>query len=267
MNKKVPTKHVIIICRLDSNRLKNKALKTYKGKSVIEYLVNNILSTKKIKSQNIIISTSLNKTDNELVNVAKKLNVKIFRGSKKNIINRVFKTYKKFKITSAIITSADNPFFLTEVYEKIKFLNDYSVKYTTNLSVGLNLLNCNFKAILKINNHNLTNNNENGFYLYFTDTDLFKKKLLNFKLSNIWKNTRFTMDYLQDFLFFKELIRLLKKERLELNFKNIEKTLKENTSVKKLNIKQQIMYKTNLKVNTTIYYLNNQNKKTNLPYV
>ena len=51
MNKKIPTKHVIIICRLDSNRLKNKALKTFKGKSVIEYLVNNILSTKKIKSQ------------------------------------------------------------------------------------------------------------------------------------------------------------------------------------------------------------------------
>ena len=267
MKKKVPTKHVIIICRLDSSRLKKKALKTYKGKTVIEYLVDNIIFTKKIKSENIIISTSLNKTDDELVNIAKKLNVKIFRGSKKNIINRIFKTYKKFKIPSAIITSADNPFFLTEVYEKIKTLNDYSVKYTTNLSVGLNLLNCNFKAILKINNHNLTNNNENGFYLYFTDTDLFKKKLLNFKLSNIWKNTRFTMDYLKDFIFFRELIRLIKKKKLELNFKNIEKTLKENRSIKKLNIKQQNMYKTNLKINTTIYYLNNKNKKTNLPYV
>lgn len=267
MKKKVPTKHVIIVCRLDSSRFKKKALKTYKGKTVIEYLVDNIIFTKKIKSENIIISTSLNKTDDELVNIAKKLNVKIFRGSKKNIINRIFKTYKKFKIPSAIITSADNPIFLTEVYKKIKFLNNYSVKYITNLPVGLNLLNCNFKAILKINNHNLTSNNENGFYLYFTNTNLFKKKLINFKFGKIWKNTRFTIDYLQDFLFFKELIRLVKKEKLEFNFKNIEKTLKENRSIKKLNIKQQDMYKTNLKINTNIYYLNNKNKKTSLPYV
>ena len=100
-----------------------------------------------------------------------------------------------------------------------------------------------------------------------TNTNLFKKKLINFKFGKIWKNTRFTIDYLQDFLFFKELIRLVKKEKLELNFKNIEKTLKENRSIKKLNIKQQDMYKTNLKINTNIYYLNNKNKKTSLPYV
>ena len=261
------TKSVIIICRLDSNRFKKKALKKYKKKSIIEYLVNNILLTKKIKRKDIIISTSDQKNDDELSDIAKKLNIKIFRGSKKNIINRIYNTFKKFKLPNAIITSADNPFFLSEVFESIKDLKNYPIKYTNNLPVGLNLLNCNLNSITRINKRNLSENNENGFYLYFSNTDLFKKKLINFKIKNIFNNTRFTIDYPNDFIFFKKILDLLFKKKYEVSLRNIEKILKDNQHIKSLNFNQQLKYEANLKENTNIFYLNKNNKKTNLPYV
>lgn len=267
MIKKNYTQFAIIVCRLDSSRFKKKALKKFKKKTIIEYLIDNISSTNIIKRKNIIISTSRNKEDDQLVQIAKKLNVRIFRGSKKNIINRIFNTFKKFKIPSAVITSADNPFFLPDVYESIKELNKYSVKYITNLPVGLNLLSCDYKAISIINKHNLTKNNENGFYLYFTNTNLFKKKLVKFKIKNILKNTRFTIDYPNDFLFFKSVIKYLSINKFKNNLKNIEKIIKKNQKIKNINLKQNFMYKKNLKQNTNIYYLDKKNKKINLPYV
>jgi len=260
------TKNVIIICRLNSQRLKNKALKKYNNKSLIEHLISNILKTK-IKKENIIISTSTQKSDDKLSLIAKKLKVKIFRGSKKNIINRIYKTYEKFKIQEAIITSADNPIFLDDVYRKIMKLNNYSIKYTEALPVGLNMLNCNFGAINEIEKRNLTKNNENGFYLYFANTDFIKRKCINIKIGKDIKNARFTIDYLQDFLFFKKLLFLLKKNKLKLSLKNINKIIKINKKIKDLNQEEQIKYRENLKIKTKLHYLNKDNKKTFLPYV
>jgi spore coat polysaccharide biosynthesis protein SpsF (cytidylyltransferase family) len=260
------TKNVIIICRLNSKRLKNKALKKYNNKSLIEHLISNILTTK-IKKEDIIISTSTQKSDDKLSLIAKKLQIKIFRGSKKNIINRIYKTYKKFKIQDAIITSADNPFFLDDVYKKIMRLDNYSIKYTTGLPVGLNMLNCNLRAINEIEKRNLTKNNENGFYLYFTNTNFLKKKSINLKIDKEVKNARFTIDYPQDFLFFKKLLFLLKKNKLKLNLININKIIKINKKLKNLNQEEQIKYRENLKIKTNLHYLNKDNKKTFLPYV
>ena len=267
MKTKTSSNFVIIICRLDSKRFKFKALQKYKDKTIIEHLVNNILSTNQIKRENIVISTSKNKSDEKLKLIAKNLKIKIFRGSKKNIINRIFNTYKKFNIHKAVITSADNPFFLPDVFNKIKNLDNYAVKYIEQLPVGLNLLNCNFSGISKLNKNNLTSNNENGFYLYFTSTNLIKKKLIKFRIKKNFKETRFTIDYKKDFEFYKKVSFLLQKYKFVPTLKNIMKIIKNFPKIKEINKNQQLMYKANLTINTNLYYLNKNNKKTFLPYV
>ena len=267
MKTKTSSNYVIIICRLDSKRFKFKALKEYKNKTVIEHLVNNILSTNQVQREKIIISTSKDKNDKKLEFISKKLGIKIFRGSKKNIINRIFNTYKKFGIQKAIITSADNPFFLTDVFDKIKNLNGCAVKYVEQLPVGLNLLNCNFSGISKLNKNNLSTNNENGFYLYFTDTDIIKRKLIKFKIKKYFKEARFTIDYKEDFIFYKKVLSLLHKKNLIITLNNLMKIIKKFPKIKSLNKNQQLMYKKNLTTNTHLYYLNKDNKKTFLPYV
>ena len=72
---------------------------------------------------------------------------------------------------------------------------------------------------------------------------------------------------MQDFLFFKKLLFLLKKDKLKLSVKNINKIIKSNIKIKQLNQKEHIKYKENLKIKTKLYYLDKDNKKTFLPYV
>ena len=45
------------------------------------------------------------------------------------------------------------------------------------------------------------------------------------------------------------------------------KIIKNFPKIKEINKNQQLMYKANLTINTNLYYLNKNNKKTFLPYV
>ena len=128
-------------------------------------------------------------------------------------------------------------------------------------------MNCNFSGISKLNKNNLTSNNENGFYLYFTSTNLIKKKLIKFRIKKNFKETRFTIDYKKDFEFYKKVSFLLQKYKFVPTLKNIMKIIKNFPKIKEINKNQQLMYKANLTINTNLYYLNKNNKKTFLPYV
>ena len=141
------------------------------------------------------------------------------------------------------------------------------IKYVEHLPIGLNLLNCNFSGIAKLNKNNLTSNNENGFYLYFTNTDLIKRKQIKIEIKKYFKQTRFTIDYKKDFMFFKKILFLLEKYKLRITLNNIMKIIKKIPQTTSINKNQQLMYKTTLTINTHLYYLNKNNKKTFLPYV
>ena len=159
--------HVIIICRSGSKRLKKKSLIKYKKKSVLEYLVDNIISAG-FKKNKIIICTTKLKEDDSLEKISNSNNLNIIRGSSKDIVSRVITAFDKFKINKAFITSGDNPFFLKDLSSKIYKQKSFDVIYTENLPVGLNLVYCSKKGIQKISQQYLTKNNEDGFYLYFT---------------------------------------------------------------------------------------------------
>ena len=67
----------IIEARSTSSRLKRKHLLKVKNKSMLEYLVNRLKKIKKLNS--IILATTTNRKDDDLVKEAKKLKIKIFR--------------------------------------------------------------------------------------------------------------------------------------------------------------------------------------------
>ena len=245
--------HVIIICRSGSKRLKKKSLIKYKKKSVLEYLVDNILSAG-FKRNKIIICTTKLKEDNSLVKISKKNKLNIIRGSSKDIVSRVITAFKKFKINKAFITSGDNPFFLEDLSKKICKQENFDTFYTENLPVGLNLICCSKKGIKKISEQYLTKNNEDGFYLYFTKINLISKKI-KIPIPQSFKKSRFTIDYFEDFEFFKKIINLLDKKTVSLlNLKNI---LKKNPQLIKINRHRNNFYKKNLKKKVKLFYKDN----------
>lgn len=243
-------KSVIIICRTSSKRLKNKSILKFRNKSVLEYMIKNITKAK-IKKKNIYICTTHLKEDDKIETIAKRNKIKILRGPIKDIILRVKMTFDKFNISQSFITSADNPLFMSDLAKKMGNLKNIDVTYSESLPTGLNLVFCTKKGINKIYKKYLTKNNENGFYLYFTKVNLKKNKIkLNF--SKFLKKFRFTIDYKEDFIFFKKITSLLGNQNI--NIKNLERILNSNENIENINFEKDKKYQENLRKKVKIYY-------------
>ena len=97
---------IFIPIRLSSTRLPKKHLKIIKDKPIILHLIKRLTNAKKIR--NIIICTTDQKVDDPLVEILKGLNVKIFRGSEKDLLNRYLEAAKKFETDFIINADGDD---------------------------------------------------------------------------------------------------------------------------------------------------------------
>ena len=86
----------IIECRMGSSRLPGKVLLPILNKPALLLLIERI--KKIIPSTKIILATTTNKKDDEIVNFAKKNKINFFRGSEKNVFKRVVDAAKFYKV-------------------------------------------------------------------------------------------------------------------------------------------------------------------------
>ena len=100
----------IIQVRTSSTRLPGKILKELPYNSGITCLEQVIRRLKKSKRLNdIIIATTKEKEDNEIVDIAKKEDVKYFRGSKENVLSRYYFSAKENNIDIIVRITGDYP--------------------------------------------------------------------------------------------------------------------------------------------------------------
>ncbi len=97
----------IIQARLGSSRLSEKIFLKVNGITLIEHLIRRI---KKIHNINkIILSTTNKENDDRLIKFSKKKKINFYRGSEKNVLDRVYKTAKKFKSKHILFITSDCP--------------------------------------------------------------------------------------------------------------------------------------------------------------
>ncbi|MBP8016740.1 glycosyltransferase family protein [Candidatus Gracilibacteria bacterium] len=82
--------------RMGSTRLPGKVLKNVMDKPILLYMIERLKMSKYI--DDIIIATSTNKLDDQLENFAKINNLKCYRGSEDDVLERVSETLLKFKV-------------------------------------------------------------------------------------------------------------------------------------------------------------------------
>ena len=75
----------IIQARSSSKRFRNKVLYPVYGEPIIQHVVNRIKKSKKIKK--LIVSSSLEKSDDNLIAYLKKNKINFYRGDLKNVAN------------------------------------------------------------------------------------------------------------------------------------------------------------------------------------
>ena len=115
---------IILLARLDSKRLPNKALKDLQGRAVLGRVIDRLKKCKYIN--HIILATSDRKIDDPLEEFAKYENIDIFRGSIGNVADRCLQTCKKFDLDYFIRICGDSPFIDPAIIDEIsqKFIEN-----------------------------------------------------------------------------------------------------------------------------------------------
>lgn len=99
--------NISIEARMTSSRLPGKVLKLIKGIPALELMINRIKKAKLV--DNIIVATTINKEDDEIVSWCKQNNIDYFRGSEDNVYDRVLKTHQKFNTDIVVELTGDCP--------------------------------------------------------------------------------------------------------------------------------------------------------------
>jgi spore coat polysaccharide biosynthesis protein SpsF (cytidylyltransferase family) len=114
------TPHIIIQARMGSTRLPEKVMRKIGGQPMIG------LQIERLKKTNlpIILATSVALENDELARYAESLDVKVFRGSEDNVLERYYNAAKTFNARHIIRITGDNPlidpFFIIEQLKAVK---------------------------------------------------------------------------------------------------------------------------------------------------
>tara|TARA_B110000467_G_scaffold40280_1_gene36836 strand:+ start:1415 stop:2164 length:750 start_codon:yes stop_codon:yes gene_type:complete len=220
----------IIQARMCSTRLKGKVLhKINPEETILSFLIKQIANCKSLKT--VVVATTNLKEDDVIVDFLKSYNVEIFRGNSENVLDRFYHCAKKFKFSTIVRLTADNPlidpFVIDSVIENFLSLKcDYSSNtHPRTFPQGNDVEIFSFK-ILKKTWENATKFSEKEHvtpYMY-NNLNLFKRQ--NFFNAVDYSNLRYTVDYLNDFklvqhiankikcrpILFQDVVSLLEKE-------------------------------------------------------
>lgn len=121
---------IIVQCRLNSTRLKNKLLLKIGKITLLELLLRRL---KQVKNVELICALASEKNNFKLKNIIKKNNVDYFIGSNSNVLKRYYDIASKRKLKTIIRITSDCPLIDPYLVEKgIKVFKNKKIDYLSN---------------------------------------------------------------------------------------------------------------------------------------
>lgn len=185
---------VIVQARSSSRRFPRKILHRIYGKTLIEHVILKINKSKNVS--NIVVATSKNKCDDNLVKLLKNNNINYFRGELKNVAKRLLRVAEKYKKKYFMRINADSPLidfrlidlsikiFLKKKYDLIT--NVFPRSFPPGQSVEIiktSILKKNIKKMNKIELEHVTSFFYDKYKNFSIKNFSTKKKLARMKLS------------------------------------------------------------------------------------
>ena len=225
---------IFITVRSGSTRLPNKALLKINEKTTIEYLIDRVKNSQLANS--IILCTTILPEDDKLCEIAKSNNIKYYRGSIKDKLERWKGACEKYNVDFFITADGDDIFCEPELIDlaidQYKNTNADFIK-TDEVVCGAFTFGIKYKALKKVCDIKYTEDTE-MMWVYFTDTGLFDvEKLKNIPKEYKRKDIRMTLDYKDDFNFFKHIIEYFDGNKFGL--RDILSYIDDNPEVSKIN--------------------------------
>ena len=226
----------LIIGRLKSTRLPKKILLDIHGKPVIYHMIQRLKLSTKIDT--IILCTSMNPQDKPLEKIAKDNDIECFLGDPDDVLLRMLNAAEKFNLDYILTITADcpfvDPFYADKIVEKYLETNADLIRQF-DLPHGAFSYGVKVSALRKVVALKETSDTE-VWGRYFTDTGLFN--VLDLKVKDDHHNRpglRMTLDYPEDFEFFKKIFKHLYIENEVFSLTKILDFLDENPEIVKIN--------------------------------
>jgi|SRR3989344_5055916 len=117
--------------RMGSSRLPGKTLMQINGVPMLQILIERVKKSKLIDS--IVVATTTNPKDDEIIDFCMKNNYNFFRGSEDDVLDRVLKAAKFFGVDIIVRLTGDNPLVDPEIIDSIiNFYLNNSYDYVCN---------------------------------------------------------------------------------------------------------------------------------------
>jgi|TARA_B100000287_G_scaffold377217_1_gene378878 spore coat polysaccharide biosynthesis protein SpsF len=211
---------IFISVRNSSTRLPNKAILDLCGKPTIQHLIESMMNSR--SADKIILCTSDRKEDDVLCNIASGCGIEYFRGSLNDKLIRWRDACKEYKVDFFVNVDGDDLFFDVDLADIVidqyknnpcDFIDGHGL-YNDVYGIKTTALN----KVCEIKDSDSTE----YIRLYFTETGIFQtRKIKDVPIKYIKGDIRMTLDYPEDFEFFKKVIEGVSLEPL--TFDNILK--------------------------------------------
>lgn len=196
----------IIQARTTSSRLPNKVLLKLpysSEKTVLENVIERVKKSSYIND--VVIATTINKTDDKIEEVAKKNKIHYYRGSEKNVLERYYEAAKSIEADVIVRITSDCPCIDYEVIDRVieyhlKNLCDYtSNSLERSFPHGLDCEVLSFKCL-----EEAYNNAKEDYEIEHVTPYIYRGKIKKYKVANIkskkdYSNIRITLDTKEDY--------------------------------------------------------------------
>ncbi len=108
---------IIVQARMTSTRLPGKVLKKVLNKSLLEYQVERLRRVK--YADEIVIATTINETDQPIVDLCRHLSVPCFRGSEQDVLSRYHAAAREHQAEAIVRITSDCPLIDPQVTDRV----------------------------------------------------------------------------------------------------------------------------------------------------
>jgi spore coat polysaccharide biosynthesis protein SpsF len=224
----------LITARLKSTRLPIKLLKILDDKLLIENVIDRIKEVSSLDS--IVLCTSINKQDKELVDIAIKNSIYYFNGNEEDVLQRLLDAANLFDLDYIIGITGENPLFSIEytnqiIEESKKGMYDFIT--AKGLPIGCATYALKTTALQLICKVKEVIDTEIWGYL-INQPSVFNNRYIDVEKEFFWPDLRITCDYPEDYEFLTAIFDNLDyKKRLDLPY--VLNYLKENPYIININ--------------------------------
>ena len=245
---------IFITIRMDSSRLPEKTMRTILGKPVLEHIVQRAKLAKNFDE--VVVCTTEREVDDQVADLAQRLDVGVFRGSLEDKLERWNGAAKQYDIDYIVTFDGDDlfcePVLLDMGADQIRAGKYDFIEAPPGLICGAFTYAFTAKALKKVCEIKASTDTE-MMWTYFKDTGLFQTGCLE-NVEDVYFSDeyRLTLDYPEDFEFFTRVFEHFECDKNDVPLKEIVAFFQQHPEIPKINIGRQQEL------------LDNQKKKTKL---